>query len=68
MTCKARQYSDQMICGQCGLQWDVNDPEPPECLTIAQVSINKMSRLTNEKDTTNANPCGYRCGNCKRQN
>lgn len=31
MTCKARQYSDQMQCGLCGLAWDVNDPEPPEC-------------------------------------
>lgn len=30
-TCQARQYSDQMICGACGLQWDVNDTEPPEC-------------------------------------
>lgn len=29
--CKARQYSDQMQCGACGLAWDVNDPEPPEC-------------------------------------
>ena len=32
-TCQARQYSDQMICEKCGLQWDVNDPEPPECIT-----------------------------------
>lgn len=30
--CDARQYSDQMICGTCGLQWDINDPEPPECV------------------------------------
>lgn len=29
--CKARQESDQMCCGQCGLAWDVNDPEPPKC-------------------------------------
>ncbi len=32
MTCKARQYSDQMQCGLCGLQWDVNDPDRPQCL------------------------------------
>ena len=31
MTCKAIQYSDQMNCAQCGLCWDVNDPEPPAC-------------------------------------
>ncbi len=29
--CAARQYSDQMMCGECGLAWDVNDPDPPEC-------------------------------------
>ena len=28
----ARQYSDQMVCSRCGLVWDVNDPEPPECV------------------------------------
>lgn len=29
--CQARRYSDQMLCGTCGLAWDVNDPEPPAC-------------------------------------
>lgn len=29
-TCKARQHSDQMLC-ECGLGWDINDPDPPEC-------------------------------------
>lgn len=28
----ARQYSDQMHCHICGKQWDVNDPQPPECV------------------------------------
>jgi hypothetical protein len=28
--CQAKQYSDQMQCA-CGLAWDMNDPEPPEC-------------------------------------
>lgn len=28
--CLARQYSDQMQCA-CGLAWDMNDPDPPEC-------------------------------------
>ena len=32
--CKARQYSDQMLCCKCGLQWDVNDPEPPKCVKV----------------------------------
>ena len=29
--CQARQHSDQMICSKCGLLWDINDPDPPEC-------------------------------------
>lgn len=29
--CKARQYADQMRCLKCGMVWDTNDPEPPEC-------------------------------------
>lgn len=29
--CKARQYSDQMVCAECNLAWDVNDLEPPPC-------------------------------------
>lgn len=32
--CEARQYSDQMHCGRCGLQWDMNDDDPPECAQI----------------------------------
>ena len=31
MRCHARQYSDQMRCPNCGLAWDVNDPDPPDC-------------------------------------
>lgn len=31
MTCSARRQGDQMACGKCGLQWDVNDRDPPEC-------------------------------------
>ena len=29
--CQARQYGDQLMCAACGLNWDVNDPEPPAC-------------------------------------
>ena len=29
--CEARQISDQMNCQRCGLVWDMNDPEPPQC-------------------------------------
>ena len=51
--CKARRYSDQMQCDQCGLQWDVNDPDPPECNPVVvdsneiahQRSINTIKEL-----------------------
>lgn len=29
--CEAVQYSDQMQCARCGLSWDTNDQDPPEC-------------------------------------
>ena len=32
--CQARQYGDQLMCAPCGLNWDVNDPETPECRKI----------------------------------
>ena len=29
--CEARQVSDQMNCARCGLVWDMDDPDQPEC-------------------------------------
>lgn len=29
--CRARRENDQLVCRQCGLAWDVNDPDPPAC-------------------------------------
>lgn len=29
-----RRYGDQYICSHCGKQWDVKDPDPPECNTM----------------------------------
>lgn len=26
--------NDQMICGACGMQWDVDDPNPPACRKV----------------------------------
>lgn len=34
--CEARQHSDQMFCGACGLAWDVNDLAPPQCPATGQ--------------------------------
>ena len=41
--CQARQYGDQMICAACGLNWDVNDPEPPECRKNIKRAIAKVT-------------------------
>lgn len=40
-SCDAQQHSDQMICAPCGLVWDINDPEPPECGCRGQRGINE---------------------------
>lgn len=30
-SCNAKRICDQMICGPCALQWDIDDPAPPKC-------------------------------------
>lgn len=35
-TCKARAVGDQYHCHLCGLQWDRNDPDRPQCLNSQQ--------------------------------
>lgn len=32
--CEAQQYSDEMKCGRCGLTWDANDRDAPDCLPV----------------------------------
>ena len=29
---KERRYGDQLHCHVCGKQWDIDDPEPPQCI------------------------------------
>jgi len=36
--CDARQVSDQMSCHRCDLLWDINDQDPPKCLTSDEVA------------------------------
>lgn len=38
-----RQYSDQVSCSACGKTWDVNDPEPPECVETFQQAIDRQA-------------------------
>lgn len=55
--CKARQYSDQMVCSECELYWDINDEDPPTCgksqptptpkspFQIGKAALNEARRL-----------------------
>ena len=38
--CDAKQFSDQMSCA-CGNVWDMNDPDPPECRKIPDMTTNR---------------------------
>lgn len=40
--CDAKRYSDQMQCA-CGLAWDVNDPDPPQCRRQRHVEPGKRA-------------------------
>ncbi len=46
--CRATQHSDQMICASCGLVWDTNDPDPPECRVGHDTVIRKMLDVYDE--------------------
>ncbi|AII30167.1 hypothetical protein [Pseudoalteromonas phage B8b] len=53
--CNARQYSDIMRCESCNLTWDVNDPEPPKCLTGREKFLrlrDKLHEQTNESGSS----------------
>lgn len=41
----ARQYGDQYHCSHCGKQWDVNDPEPPECDIQPKPVVDHIKKL-----------------------
>ena len=46
--CHARQESDQMRCVPCGLAWDMNDPEPPECRKNIKRAIARVAKIEAE--------------------
>ena len=43
--CHAWQESDQMRCVPCGLVWDMNDPEPPECRKNIKRAVAKVAKI-----------------------
>lgn len=43
-----KRYNDQYHCADCGKQWDVDDPDPPECRResrAGQDAIDAMRKL-----------------------
>lgn len=48
--CHARQFSDGMFCGVCGMTWDVNDTEPPPCRKVDHRTSLVRAALTATKE------------------
>lgn len=61
--CKARQHSDQMVCKQCDLAWDMNDPHPPECAKPEAADCPSCPECNTMMDIT---PYGWHCPDCLR--
>lgn len=49
--CEAIQCSDQKVCNRCGLIWDMNDLDPPKCLTKLEYQQKKLADLREKLDT-----------------
>ncbi|AUR86159.1 hypothetical protein NVP1083O_13 [Vibrio phage 1.083.O._10N.286.52.B9] len=47
---QVRQYSDQMHCSFCNRQWDVNDIDPPECMSGHDKFLEMRERLRDENN------------------
>lgn len=54
--CKARRYNNSMMCGQCGLQWDFKDPEPPPCRPVKTVKNKKKQSIQNNGHCVKTTP------------
>lgn len=55
-TCQAIQYSDQKRCDRCNLVWDMNDDDPPDCLTDEEMSQSIGRAAVRDMRTTTARP------------
>lgn len=53
-----RQYSDQLFCSVCKRSWDVNDIDPPECVSGHDLFLSMRERLktVNEYDRNRIKP------------
>lgn len=41
--CSATRFNEQMVCGECGTQWDIDDNDPPECKYELQQKLLKLN-------------------------
>lgn len=46
--CQARQYGDEMQCGRCKFLWDMDNKNPPRCLTAAEFRNDPLKPIINE--------------------
>jgi len=42
--CEAMQEGDQLKCRRCGLYWQMNDHNPPECRTNQEIQYERNRR------------------------
>ena len=66
----ARRHSDQYHCHHCGKQWDVNDPDPPECTDSHRdegvLHCAGVDSYTPKQRYKSNDPGGYYCNDCDR--
>lgn len=53
--CEKRYEGGQMVCDRCGLVWDRDDPDPPECQTnrerAERASCDELAKIREELKT-----------------
>jgi hypothetical protein len=55
--CKAKQFSDQMVCTECVLVWDMNDPAPPRCKMTEEEQVpSRAQSRPKSRDVGNVKP------------
>lgn len=47
--CDARYYQGQWLCQTCGLTWDYNDPERPQCQPLPKPIQPQSKRISLEQ-------------------
>lgn len=45
MNCHKRRQGDQIVCRRCGHQWDVQDKDPPKCLTSREIGNKALAQI-----------------------